>query len=118
MSDAVSWVLMVNVKDGQLDVFRALMDEMVAATQAEPGTIMYEWFVSDDGGTVHVYERYADSDATLAHLGSFGANYAERFFAAADATGFYVYGNPSAAAREALAGVGAEFLGPFGGFAR
>ena len=37
-----------------------LMDEMVESTQAEPETLSYDWFVSDDGSTVHIYERYAD----------------------------------------------------------
>lgn len=29
------------------------------------------WFVSDDGGSGHIYERYADSDAVPTHLGNF-----------------------------------------------
>lgn len=118
MSDNVSWLLQVNVKDGQLDAFRSLMEEMVVATQNEDGTLIYEWFVSDDGGAVHIYERYADSDAVLTHLGSFGANFADRFFALVDPAGFWVYGEPTEAAAQALREVGAQLLGPFGGFAR
>lgn len=118
MSEAISWILMLDVKEGQLDAFRLLMDEMVASTREEPGAEIYEWWVSDDGRRVHIYERYADSDATLAHLGSFGANFGERFFASVDPAGFHVYGIPSNAAREALLGAGAEIMGPLGGFAR
>ncbi len=118
MSEAVSWILMVAVKDGKLDDFRALMEEMVAATKDEPGAQAYEWFVSADGKNVHLYERFADSDAALAHLGTFGQDYAKRFFGCVDPAGFYVYGAPSQAAKEALASAGARFLGPFGGFAR
>lgn len=117
MSDVVSWDLMLSVKDGKLDEFRALMDEMVAATKDEPGALIYEWFVSDDGTAVHIYERYADSDATMAHLGSF-AGFAPRFFGAVDPTGFYVYGNPNEATAEALTGSGAQIMGSLGGFAR
>ena len=36
------------------------MNEMVESTQAEPETLSYDWFVSDDRSTVHIYERYAD----------------------------------------------------------
>ncbi len=118
MSDTVSWMLMLSVKDGHHDAFRDVMEEMVASTRNEAGALIYEWFVSDDGSSVHIYERYADSEATLAHLGAFGENFAERFFGAADPTGFHVYGNPDDATREALTGAGADFLGPFGGFAR
>lgn len=118
MSDAVSWMLMLKVKDGQLDTFRTLMEEMVASTKDEPGATMYEWFVSDDGGSVHIYERYADSEAALVHLGNFGEKFAERFFGAVEPTGFNAYGDLSSAASEALVGAGAQILGPFGGFAR
>ena len=117
MSDVVSWDLMLSVKDGKLEEFRALMDEMVAATQNEPGALIYEWFVSADGSAVHIYERYADSAATMAHLGSF-AGFADRFFGCVDPTGFYVYGNPDQAASDALTGSGAQIMGSFGGFAR
>ena len=65
-------MLEVAVQPGQLDAFRALMTEMVDSTRAEPGALSYEWFVSDDGGVVHLCERYADVDATLAHLRAFG----------------------------------------------
>lgn len=118
MSEAVSWLLAVSVKEGQLEAFRSLMDEMVSSTMNEPGALIYEWGVSEDEATVEIYERFVDSAATLAHLGSFGANFGERFFAAVDPISFHVYGSPDDATREALAGAGAEFLGPLGGFAR
>lgn len=66
MSDAVHWLLALNIKEGELDNFKALVKEMVDATKAnEPGTLNYEWFVSDDEKTCHIYERYADSAATM-----------------------------------------------------
>lgn len=118
MSDVVSWDLRLKVKEGELENFRALMEEMVEHTKNEPGTQAYEWFVSDDGGAVHVYERYADSAAAMIHLGGFGERFADRFFASVDATGFDVYGNSDDSVREALGGMGANFMKPFGGFAR
>lgn len=111
-------IVVLAVKQGELDAFRALMEEMVAHAQTKPGTIIYEWFVSDDGGTVHIYERYLDSAAALESSNDFGEHFAERFIAAVDVTGFSVYGNPNDAVREAHSGVGAQFLEPFGGFAR
>ena len=118
MSDVVSWDLRLSVKEGELDNFRTLMEEMVASTKEEAGTLAYEWFVSDDGAAVHISERYADSGAVMAHLGNFGEKFADRFFAAVDATGFDVYGNADENVREALGGMGANFMTPFGGFAR
>jgi len=119
MSDQVYWHLQLAVKDGQLEDFRALMKDMVGATQAnEPGALNYEWSIGDDGATVHIYERYADSAATMTHLASFGANFADRFMACVDVTGFNVYGAPDDEVRGALAPFGAVFMDPFGGFAR
>jgi quinol monooxygenase YgiN len=118
MDDQVSWVIELAVKPGQLEGFRTLMDEMVAGTRLEPRSLGYEWFISDDDAVVHIYEKYADSEAMITHVDGFMANWAERFLAAVDVTRFTVYGSPNAAAREMLDGFGAVYLGPFGGFSR
>ena len=119
MSDAVSWVLELAVKDGHLDAFKALAQEMSEATQAgEPGATHYEWFIDADGKTIHVFERYADSAATMIHLGNFGTKFAERVLASVDPQRLMVYGDPSAEVREALAGFGAAHMTQFAGFAR
>ena len=102
----VSWVVQCAVKDGQLDAFKELMEEMVAATSSEPQTLSYEWYISTDGATVHIYERYADSDAMIAHVSGFLEKWAGRFMESVDPTRFVVYGDPSPAARELLAGFG------------
>ena len=119
MSDAVSWVLELNVKDGQLDAFKALAREMSEATQAdEPGATNYEWFISEDGKTIHIYERYVDSAALMIHIGNFGEKFAERFLAWADATRWLVYGDPSDEVREAMAGFGVINMARLTGFVR
>lgn len=118
MDGQVSWVVEVAVKPGALDSLKELMEELVAAAREEPGTLGYEWYVSEDGGTVHVFERYADSEATIVHNTAFAERWAARFLAAVEPTRFTVYGQPSAAAREILDGFGATYLGAWGGFSR
>ena len=118
MSQTVSWNLQLAVQDGKLDAARALMAEMVAATDQEPGAITYEWFLSADASSCHICEKYADSAAALAHLGGFGANFAERFLQCFAPTAFWVYGDPSGEVRGVLDGFGAVYLGSLGGFAR
>lgn len=118
MENHVSWVIELAVKDGALDDFTELMHEMVEGTSEEPNTLAYEWYVSDDGGTVHIFEKYADSEAMIAHVSGFLEKWAARFLACTDPTRFVVYGDPSAAARELLTGFGPVFLGPWGGFSR
>ena len=118
MSTNISWNLRLSVVEGKLDDARSLMHEMVEATRNESGTLGYEWFLSADGGTCHICERYADSGAALVHLGNFGAHFAERFLQCFAPTDLTVYGEPSDEARAALDGFGAAYLGSLGGFHR
>jgi len=114
----ISWNLKLSINDGKMDDFRSLMNEMVASTRDEAGCVTYDWFVMDDGSEVHIQERYADADATMVHIGNFGANYAERFFECVTPRSFVIYGPASDAIREALGPMGAVFMGHFGGFHR
>jgi quinol monooxygenase YgiN len=114
----VSWVIELAVKDGAIETFRELMEEMVSGTSAEAQTLGYEWYISDDQGTVHIYEKYADSEATIAHVNGFMQKWAGRFLECVDVTRFVVYGDPSPAARQLLDGFGPTYLGPWGGFSR
>ncbi|HSH01692.1 MAG TPA: antibiotic biosynthesis monooxygenase [Anaerolineae bacterium] len=119
MNDNIFWLFEVEIKDGQYDSFKSLMEEMVAATQAnEPGALNYEWYISEDKTKCSIYERYADSGAVLAHLGNFGKNYAGRFMSMVKVRNFTVYGDPNEAASNALTGAGAKIIGRWGGFVR
>ncbi len=87
----------------------------------QPGTLAYEWYISPDGGTVHVVETYADSAAVVAHHVSEGfefKNWAGRFVDCVDVTRVTAYGDPNAAAREILDRLGATYHAGWGGFAR
>jgi quinol monooxygenase YgiN len=70
MYGEISWHVELRVRPGQLDNFRALTGEMLAVTRREPGVLSYQRFVSEDGAAVHLYERYSDSNAAVAQLGS------------------------------------------------
>ena len=118
MNEHVSWLLELAVKPGELDNFKRVVDEMIESTRAEPGTLMYEWSINEDGSVVHGYERFADSGAAVAHLSAFGEKFAQRFLAAVDPTRLSVYGTPSEDAKGALGALGPVYLAPIGGFAR
>jgi quinol monooxygenase YgiN len=117
MGDQISWRVELAVKPGQLHHFRPLTGEMVESARGEPGVLSYERFATDDGKFVHVYERYTDSAAALAHLRKFGKEFGERFMSMVDRTRFMVFGNPSDELRGLLDGFGATYLKPFGDFA-
>jgi len=90
---------------------------MVESTRTEAGVLSYQRFVTEDGEAVHVYERYADSGAALAHLKTFGKLFGARFQSMVNRTRFTVFGMPSDELRQVLNGYGATFLRPFGDFA-
>jgi len=119
MSSNISWLLALNVKEGQNESLKKLMGEMVDfVNQNEPDTSNYEWYLSDDEKTLHIYERYNDSAAVMTHLKGFGKNFAERFMGCLDPTGFTVYGNPGADVKEALAAFAPVYMSQANGFAR
>ena len=118
MSDAISWSLQMSVREGRLNDAKQLVPEMVEATRGEPGALTYEYFLSEDGASCHIYERYADSAAVMQHLGNFGANFAERFMECFEPTSFSVYGSVSDEVRAALDGFGAAYLNTLDGFSR
>src|SRR5256885_2027123 len=99
MGEQVSWQVELMVKPGELDNFRTLTEEMVEATRGEPGVLSYERFVSEDGQVVHVYERYVDSAAAVAHLRTFQRKFRGRFVGMVDRKRFTVYGSPNAELR-------------------
>lgn len=114
----VSWQVELTVKPGALEAFRALTAEMVAVARGEPGVLAYERFISADGTRVHVFERWADSPAALAHLQAFAERFAGPYAALVERHRFIVYGEPSDALQELLRRFGAsEFLGLMDGFA-
>lgn len=117
MSSHVSFNIRPSVREGRLDEAQSLTEEMVASTEQEPGTLGYEWFMADDG-SCHIQERYADSAAALSHLGGFGAHFVERFMLCFEPTNVAVCGEPSDEVRSVLDGLGAVYLGPWGGSVR
>jgi quinol monooxygenase YgiN len=109
----------MQVAPGRQADLHALMQEMAAATEAnEPGTLDYEWSLSEDGTTCHLYERYVDCAAAEIHMATFGERYAARFMALLTPTRVFLYGSPNAAIRDGLAAVGAVYFAPAAGFSR
>lgn len=118
MSNHVSWHVELQVKPGQLNTLRALTDQMVESTRTEPGALIYERYISDDHQTVHVFERYLDSNAAVAHLTAFGKMYGERFARMVNRKRFTVFGTPTVELKEILDPLGATYVAALAGFSR
>jgi len=112
----VSWWVELVVRSGCLDEFETLTGEMVASTQAESGVLAYQRFISDDRRTVHVHERYENSEAAVAHLVKFARMFGERYGSLVQRKRFVVFGEPSDALRTLLDRYGAIYHRPFGPF--
>jgi hypothetical protein len=118
MTTEVSWQVELAVKPGKLEDFRVLTHEMVEATRGEPGTLVYERFVSKDGSVVYGYERYADSRSAVAHLVAFGNKFSGRFADTVERKRFMVFGAPSAELKGLLEAFGATHHTLVDGFSR
>lgn len=112
----VSWWVELAVRPGCLANFEKLTGEMVAAAQTEYGVLAYQRFISDDQRTVYVHERYANSEAAVAHLREFGATFGERYVRLVERKRFVVFGDPSDGLRALLDKYGATYHQPFGPF--
>jgi quinol monooxygenase YgiN len=112
----ISWWVELAVRPGCLDEFETLTAEMVASTRDESGVLAYQRFISDDRQTVHVHERYENSDAAIAHLVKFAATFGDRFGRLVERKRFVVFGEPSDALRTLLDSYGASYFQPFGSF--
>ena len=117
VSTEISWVFEAAIKPDALDEYGALAREISADNRAaEPGQRIFEWFV--DGQDVHIYERYQDSAAALAHVQRFVENFASRFLSLCSPTRMSVYGEPSDELKVALTGFSPRYLEPLEGYAR
>ena len=87
---------------------------MVEATRQENGVLSYERFVTDDGRSVHVHERYKDSQAAVHHLREFKRRFGEKFSTMVDRAQFVVYGSPTAELKALLDDFQPIYLKPFG----
>ncbi len=119
MSDEVSWRVSVVVKEGKLDAFKELMNEILPSAENQPQILGYEWALGNDQRTVHLAERHADRTAAAGHLSLFIELFFERFVSLIDELqSFSVYGHVDDALREMLAPMGAAYFEVQAGFAR
>ncbi|MEM6461171.1 MAG: antibiotic biosynthesis monooxygenase [Pseudomonadota bacterium] len=115
----IEWLFTMKINDGSRDAFEDMIAEMSDhAKENEPGTLGYQWMISEDGSRAEAHERYRDSAAGLVHMKSFNANFAGRLMELVQPTGMIVYGEPDDALREALKAARAVFMKPAAGFTR
>lgn len=62
----------------------------------EPGTLIYDWYIGEDGTSARIYELYESSEAILAHLGGkVGTEMLPKIMEVAPLTKIEAFGSPS-----------------------
>jgi quinol monooxygenase YgiN len=115
----IHWMVELEVKPDKDKELRTLVQEMVDTVyKNESGALDYEYHISRDSKVCHLFERYADADATVAHLNNFTAIFAKRFGEIFQPLRFVVYGTPNPEVKQALGGFNAVYMEAVDGFRR
>ena len=93
------------IQPEHLDEFRALAAEAVEGTRGEPGTLQYDWYYSADGRQCVLLERYASSEAVLAHAANVSRKL-RRMIELGGRLELDVFGDPSPELQAATAALG------------
>lgn len=117
MKKHVTWTVQGQIKEGKYDEFLLVMARLVTLAKSEAGTLMYEWTVSEDKRSVHIYERYQDEDAAKAHLAGWGES-GPLFLSVVDMDKVTVFSQLSEEFAQAFAGPSSVFMKPVGGFVK
>jgi len=64
---ATTLLVEFDIKPGQTEAFKVASEALFAKTQSEPGTLRYEYFLSDDGTSNMNIEVFTDADAFVFH---------------------------------------------------
>ena len=77
---SILYVIELKINEGKEQELRALIDEMVADTNQDEGTIYYHWAI--DNGICRTVEHYDSNKSTVRHLQMFGSKFDECYMVA------------------------------------
>ena len=111
LKQVVRLTLNMTVNEGQLEAFRGIAAAMTEGSQAEPGTLGYEWFAHEDGKRFRLVETYSNALAVEAHFtGPVVQQWVPKLAVACTVDGFEFYGDPGPKVSEMALGFGAVFF--------
>ena len=118
MSDQVQFVVELTIGAGGLARFKELAQAATDAVQAqEPGTIGYQWYISEDQKCAFVIEWYAHADLIPGHM-QLVHPILVQMGEVSQVARFEVFGNLTEAAKQALAPAKPGMYGYWLGFTR
>lgn len=117
--DWVSWIIEANYDPSSEAAVEEIAKEMTSFFLSnEPQTTHFEWSVNSEKGQLILHERYANSQAGLAHIESFSGKFGERFSILVKPKRVVVFGHPSQELLSVLSGMSPEILHYLAGFSR
>ena len=109
----------LTVNDGQGEEFKSVAAAMNAGSDAEPGTLGYEWFFAADGKTVRLLEVYADTAAIEAHfIGPVVGGLVPKLAQLCKVDRLEIYGDPGPKVTAMAAGLGGRVFAYWAGISR
>jgi quinol monooxygenase YgiN len=118
MSNHAQFIVEFTLQAGQQDSFKQQLREIIPFIEStEPGALIYEFYFNSDESRCYVTERYADSEAMLAHLANVNSRLQE-ILKISSISRLEIYGALSPEAHAVAASLGANFLTHFDGFSR
>ncbi|HXT84778.1 MAG TPA: antibiotic biosynthesis monooxygenase [Verrucomicrobiae bacterium] len=108
------------IKEGQLDEFKKLVQEMCTLVkEQEPDTISYQFYLDVENTKCIVNETYKDSNAAFVHMNGIAIQTIfPNIFKISRITKFDVYGNPDKDLEKMLVDFNAQIYNQFAGFTR
>ena len=118
-TQTVHLIVELTIYEEKFGAFEGIAQEMVAASQNEPGTLGYDWYLSSDRRSSRLTETYKDADALVTHFkGPAVQQLVPRLLEHSRLERFEVYGDPGPEATDMLKGFGAEVFQPWHLFSR
>jgi len=108
------------IEKDNVEQFKKLIREMSKVVETnEPSTVVYQFYINEDGTKCMVHETYVDSEAILSHNESTASKtILPRIFSIAKLNTLDVYGNPSNELKNLLASFNSQIFNLYTGFSR
>jgi len=115
MNEQVSLYFFAELKNGNFEGFKSLVDKIVAITEKEDGSISYIYSIGNDEKSIHIRETYK-KDAVVYHITKSFGPFAEEFLSYVDLKELYVYGPVCDETKELLKPFNPNYMVNFSGF--
>ena len=120
MRDLIDFQIDLKVADGQLETFKGLVTEMISFIKTEePGTLIYNWYISEANHKGTLLERYKNNQAAIKHVNNFvSGKYVDRLMSICTFESITILGDASDELKETLKDFTEDFRNHIGGFVR